>query len=233
MPGSLIHLPVASTPAPTEPTFVSQSAAVQHQVWSGNHTVNVSIDVPYAGGILLVPMWINSSSWVSMSGISRSVTSSLGDTVTAVPNGTIDAWAGSGSESHGGAQMWAKVNPTVGTHVLTVSTGHWQNYEILGAGAMFYAKCSAITQSGTAAGGGASSRSLNVASGTGRTTLGLFINDNPAATANGTARWAATSLDIAGWTDRVLVQEIPGAASVTHSISGGGGAWGIGFDLTP
>ena len=130
--------------------------------------------------------------------------------------------------------MWAKVNPTVGTHNLTVNTNYWQEYQILGAGALFYAKCSAITQSGTAAGGPVNSRSFNVASAVGRTTLGLFINDGAAATGNGIARWSATSADTAaGWTDRVLVQEIAGAASVTHSISGGGGAWGIGFDLTP
>ena len=222
--------PAEPTPIPGTPTFIRKTNGSQHQIWSNSHTVNISITVPYSGGAILVPFWVNSSNWVPISGVTRNVATNVGGNT--VNQGTwMDAWAGSGGESHGGMQVAWIINPTIGPHNLTVTGSAGQNYEILGAGALFFANCSTVTASGTAGGGPANSRTFNVASATGRTTLGVFLNDNPVSTVNGTKRWEALSLDTAGWVDRATVQELPGAASVTHSISGGGGAWGFGLDL--
>lgn len=219
------------TPIPGTPTFIRKVDGAQHQVWANSHTVTISISVPYAGGAIIVPFWLNSSSWIAIGGLTRNVTTSApGNTVNM---GTwVDGWAGSGSESHGGIQTAWILNATEGVHNITITGSNFQNFEILGAGALFYANCLSITASGKADGGPASPRSLSVASDAGRTTLGVFTTDNAfPPTRNGTTRWRATSQDLAGWSDNNFIQELPGAASVTHGFSGGGNGWGFGLDL--
>lgn len=223
--------PPEATPIPGTPTYIRRTGYIEHRVWSNNHTVQVPITVPYSGGAIIIPLWTSNSNWVAISAMTRNIsTNQPSNTVTA--GAVIDAWSGSGGESHGGGQMAWILNPTTGAHLITVNVSYWDNFEVLGAGALFYANCSEITASGAADGGPNNSRSFNVTSATGRTTLGMFINDAPAAaTRNGTLRWTGTSGDQAGWVDYMNIQELPGAATVTHSQSGGGGAWGRGLDL--
>lgn len=218
---------------PAGPSFVSMANAVQHEVNSGDHTVSLSIDVTSAGGVILVPYWITSSNWVAISYLTRTVsTNQPGNTVNQGSTASMDAWIGSGSESHGGFQVAWILNPTIGLHTITVTTSYWQFYEILGAGALFYSGCSGVTPSGIAGAPPVNNRSLNVASAAGRKTLGVFTHNNTTFTGNGTARWTGVSLNTgAGWVDKLLVQEIDGAASVTHSTTSTDGGWGLGLDL--
>ena len=215
----------------SSPFFVSSATAVQNTFWGGSRSVNVSITVPSSGGALLIPFGVNSSSWQGLSSMTRSaVTNRAGNTVVA--GQIVDAYSGSGSEAHGGVQVAWIINPTVETHTLTITASPPQNYQTLFAGALFYANCTAITASGLANGAPATSRSFNVASAVGRRTVGVFFHDNSTVpTLNGTKRWDTISGNNEGWVDRTEIQDIPGAASVSHTLVASGGGWGFGLDL--
>ena len=227
---------VAKKKSASGPLFISKADGAKQIAWSGNHSCSWSHVIP-AGltkGALLVPIWINASSWVGISEFAKTLSTSLGDGFTDA--GYINCYSSGGGERHGGIQLYYKLNPTAGTPTINLANTHWDAFQVLGGGSLLYSGVGSITN---ATGSGnqvyaANTRTLNIASAVGRLTLGLFASDGVVPVGNGISRWVGDSGNYEGWADHLLLQELPGAASVAHTITNGSGGavnWGIGFDL--